>query len=325
MVEQVRPLPYRLLLVDGESTGSFVTRLAARHRQPVAHLLATVGEGRSAADIDPWQSELYLSAAARQRLAVLAGRPLAQLTRALASLRDEHLLPDGSGAAAYKWPWRPHSGFLVRGCALCAARRGVLDPVWLIRPDPWHICVRHGRFHDISRDGRVSFIDLSPGPHVLRAEQRRLHLVKRLGPVGRLLVADAFAVLAHPAVHLPQLGSSRTTPLRLLPIAVSVAYRMARLERLRLDRRLMHDDYRRWHAEAGRDLGWHFRAALETWSMLHSPLQLPPLPLTRAARPPSGPYRKPGRPHRAVPEMASVDKLTCATWDVLALEERPYG
>lgn len=325
MVEQVRPLPYRLPLMDGESTGSFVTRLAARHQQSVSHLLATVGEGRSAAGIEPWQSELYLNAAARQRLAALARRPQAQLTRALASLRDEHLLPDGSGAAAYKWPWRPHSGFLVRGCALCAARHGVLDPVWLIRPDPWHICVRHGRFHDISRDDRVPFIDLSPGPHVLRAELRRLQLVRRLGPVARLLVADAFAVLVHPAVRMPRLGSSRTTPLRLLPIAVNVAYRMARLERLRLDRRLIHNDYRHWCEEARRALGWQLGVALDAWSDRHAPLQLPPLPLTRAARPPSGPYRQPGFPHRAVPEMASVDKLTCATWDVLAREQRPYG
>ncbi|MFF2367815.1 TniQ family protein [Streptomyces sp. NPDC058122] len=326
MVEQVRPLPYRLVLVNGESTGSFVTRLAARHHQPVSHLLATVGEGRSAADIDPWQSELYLNAAARQRLVVLAGRPVAQLTQALASLRDEHLLPDGSDAAAYKWPWRPHSGFLVRGCALCAARRGVLDPVWLIRPDPWHICVRHRRFHDNSLEGGADFIDLSPGPHVLRAELRRLELVKRLGPVGRLLVADAFAVLAHPAMRLPRLGGSRTAPLRLLPSAVDIAWRMARLERLRLDGRLVHDDYRRWRAETGRALGRQLGGVLEQWSELHVPLQLPPLPVTRAVRSPLGPYRQPGFPHRAVPEMASVDKLTCATWDVLAREqERPYG
>lgn len=325
-MERIRPLPYQMPLLDGESTGSFVTRLAARHGQSVSHLLATVGEGRSAADIDPWQSELYLNAAARQRLATLARRPLAQLTRALASLRDEHLLPDGSGAPAYKWPWRPHSGFLVRGCALCTARRGVLDQVWLIRPDPWHICVRHGRFYDISRDGRLPFIDLSPGPHVLRAELRRLQLVRRLGPVGQLLVADAFAVLAHPAVHLPRLGGSRTALLRLLPTAVTVAYRMARLERLRLDGRLIHDDYRRWCEEGRSDLGWQLGMALGAWSERHLPLQLPPLPFTRAARPHSRHYRQPGFPHQpAVPEMAPVDKLTCLSWEILARGPRPYG
>ncbi|WP_406390150.1 TniQ family protein [Streptomyces sp. NBC_00882] len=325
-MEHIRPLPYRMPLVHCESTGSFVTRLAARHGQSVSHLLATVGEGRSAADIDPWQSELYFNAAARQRLATLARRPLAQLTRALASLRDEHLLPDGSGAPAYKWPWRPHSGFLVRGCALCAARRGVLDPVWLIRPDPWHICVQHGRFYDIFGDDRLPFIDLSPGPHVLRAELRRLRLVRRLGPVGRLLVADAFAVLAHPAVHLPRLGGSRTALLRLLPTAVTVAYRMARLERLRLDGRLIHDDYRRWCEEGRSDLGWQLGMALGAWSERHLPLQLPPLPYTRAARPPSRHYRQPGFPHQpAVPEMAPVDKLTCLSWEILARGPRPYG
>ncbi|CAL9615139.1 TniQ family protein [Streptomyces sp. enrichment culture] len=309
-MERIRPLPYRVPLVDGESTGSFVTRLAARHGQPVSHLLATVGEGRSAADVNPWQSELYLNAAARQRLATLARRPLAQLTGALASLRDEHLLPDGS----------------VRGCVLCAARRGVLDPVWLIHPDPWHICVQHGRFYDIFGDDRSPFIDLSPGPHVLRAELRRLQLVRQLGPVGRLLVADAFAVLAHPAVHLTRLGSSRTAPLRLLPTAITVACRMARLERLRLDRRLVHDDYRRWCEEARSDLGRQLGMVLGVWSERHPPLQRSPLPFTRAARLPSRRYRQPGLPHQpAVPEMAPVDKLTCVSWEILAHGPRPYG
>ncbi|MEU3205475.1 TniQ family protein [Streptomyces cyaneofuscatus] len=326
MVERIRPLPYRVPLVDGESTGSFVTRLAARHGQSVSHLLATVGKGRSAADVDPWQSELYFNAAARQRLAEMVGRPLDQLTRALASLREEHLLPVGSGVAAYRWPWRPLSGFLVRGCALCAARRGVLDPVWLIRPDPWHICVQHGRFHDFSPSDRHPFIDLSPGPHVLRAEMRRLQLVRKLGPVGRLLIADAFAVLAHHAMRLPRLGSSRTAPLRLLPIAVAVAYRMARLERLRLEDRLVYDDHRRWREEARRDLTLQFSLALDAWIDQHQPLQPPPLPLTRAARPPSRHYRQPRLPHQpAVPEMAPVDKLTCLPWEMRARGPRPYG
>ncbi|WP_319348454.1 TniQ family protein [Streptomyces microflavus] len=326
MVERARPLPYRVPLVDGESTGSFVTRLAARHGQSVSHLLATVGEGRSAADVDPWQSELYFNAAARQRLAEMIGRPLDHLLRSLPSLREEYLLPVGSGAAAYRWPWRPLGGFLVRGCALCAARRGVLDPVWLIRSDPWHICVQHARFHDFSRSDRLPFIDLSPGPHVLRAELRRLQLVRRLGPVGRLLVADAFAVLAHPAMHLPRLGSSRTAPLRLLPSAVVIAHRMARLERLRLDGRLVHDDYHRWREEARSDLGWQLALALDAWSEQHRPLQLPPLLLTRAVRPPSRRYRQPRLPHQpAVPEMAPVDKLTCLSWEILARSPRPYG
>ncbi|MGW1878804.1 TniQ family protein [Streptomyces sp. NPDC001975] len=305
-------------LVDGESTGSFVTRLAARHGQSVSYLLATVGEGRTAAGVDPWESELYLNAAARQRLALLARRPLAQLTRALASLRDEHLLPDGSGAPAYQWPWRPHSGFLVRGCALCAARRGVLDPVWLIRPDPWHICVRHGRFHDDSRDERASFIDLSPGPHVIQAERLRLRLVGA-GPVGRLLVADAFGVLAKGAVYLPRLGSSRTAPLRLLPIAVRIASRMARLERHRLEHRLRPDEHQRWREQVTRDLGRGLGAALAIWSGLHPPLRGP------RTDPSSRWQQLPSFPHQDVPEMASVDKLTCVPWEVLARDARPYG
>jgi hypothetical protein len=318
VAQQMRPLTYRQPLVDGESTGSFVTRLAARHGQSVTHLLATVGEGHTAPDIDPWESELYVNRSARQRLAEMAGHPLDQLMRALVSLRDEHLLPDGSGAPEYKWPWRPHSGFLVRGCVLCAARHGVLDPVWLIQPDPWHICVRHGRFHDNSREDRLSFIDLSPGPHVIQAERRRLRLVGT-GPVGRLLVADAFGVLAHEAVRLPRLGSSRTTPLRLLPIAVRVATRMARLERHRLEHRLQPDEHQHWCDQVVRDLGSQLGAALAAWSRLHLPLR------GRRADSVRRWQQLPGAPHRDVPEMASVDKLTCVPWEVLARDSRPYG
>ncbi|GHH27140.1 hypothetical protein GCM10018780_81490 [Streptomyces lanatus] len=322
MAQRMRPLTYRQPLVDGESTGSFVTRLAARHGQSVSHLLGTVGEGRSAAGVSPWESELYVNRAARQRLAEMAGRPLDQLMRALVSLRDEHLLPDGSGAPQYQWPWRPHSGFLVRGCALCAARHGVLDPVWLIRPDPWHICVRHGRFYDNSREDRASFIDLAPGPHVIQAERRRLRLVGA-GPVGRLLVADAFGVLAHEvvAMHLPRLGSSRTAPLHLLPVAVRVATRMARLERRRLEHRLRPDEHQHWRDQVVRDLGWRLGMALDEWSRLHPPLQ--------GRRPDLSPrwQQAPGSPHRDVPEMASVDKLTCVPWRVLSSGRlpRPYG
>ncbi|MFF8589696.1 TniQ family protein [Streptomyces althioticus] len=326
-MEAVRSLPYRVPLIDGESTGSYVTRLAARHGESVGHLLATVGEGKTAAEVDPRLSELYLTAAARQRLAALAGRPLAQLTRALASLRDEYLLPGLWDTAQYQWPWRPLSGYLVRGCALCAARRGVFDTVWLIRPDPWHICVRHGRFHDTSRDDRVPFLDLSPGPHVVEAEQRRIHLVRRLGPVGRLLVADAFAVLARPGSFLPRLGTNRTTPLRLLPGAIHIADRMAQLERLRLDSRLVHSDYSRWLKRARDDLGGRVGTALERWSALHKPLQLSPLPQSRAARWPVKDYRQPASPHLGpVPEMAPLHALSCLRWDILARDERrPYG
>lgn len=326
-MEAFRPLPYRVPLIDGESTGSYVTRLAIRHGESVGHLLATVGEGKTAAEVDPRLSELYLNAAARQRLAALAGRSLAQLTRALVSLREEHLLPGRPETAEYQWPWRPLSGYLVRGCALCAARRGVFETVWLIRPDPWHICVRHGRFHDTSRDDRVPFLDLSPGPHVVQAEQRRIQLVKRLGPVGRLLVADAFAVLAHPDSFLPRLGTNRTTPLRLLPTAIHIAHRMAQLERFRLDSRLVHSDYPHWLEKARGDLGWRVGRALEWWSALHKPLQLPPLPRSRVARVPLKDYRRPASPHRSpVSEMAPLHALSCLQWDILARDwRRPYG
>lgn len=193
----VRALPLQVRFFAGESVGSYVTRLAGRNKVSVPYLLQEVGEGRSAALVDPRYTELYVDRAGRERLAALSGRPVGQMVRALPSLRDEHLLPPGGAGPVWRWPWAPHGGYVVRGCALCAARRSIAAPVWMLCPDMWHICVRHGRLTDNSRNDTRPFIDLAPGPHVVRAEQQRRHLVGRFGTVGRIAVADAFGVLAY--------------------------------------------------------------------------------------------------------------------------------
>ncbi|MBT2493432.1 TniQ family protein [Streptomyces sp. ISL-96] len=314
-----RALPLQVRFVPGESTGSYVTRLAARNGLAVGRLLDSIGKGKSKA-VDPRYTELYMNRAGRDRLATLTGLPLERLTTALISTRDEQLLPEGRGGPVWVWPWQPRGGYLVRGCALCAASRGVGGPVWLMQPDQWRICVRHGRFSDNSRDDAVPFVDLSPGPHVVEAERRRLALVRRLGAVGRALVADAFGVLAHEAVGMPRLGSQRTVPLRLLPTVVEVAYAMARLEKRRLERRVTPDDYDAWEIEVGKGMNWSVSRVLTLWSRLHGPLS------AQAASPRSPGVRlAPEAPHAVVGEMASVDEVTCVPWQVLAVGERPYG
>ncbi len=308
---QERSLPLQVRFVPGESTGSYVTRLAARNGLAVNRLLDSVGRGKSKA-VDPRYTELYVDRAGRARLAALTGRPVEDLTRALVSTRDEQLLPDGRSGPVWAWPWQPRGGYLVRGCALCTAGRGIEYPVWLICPDPWHICVRHGRFSDNSRDDRVPFIDLAPGPHVVEAERRRLKLVRRLGPLGRVLMADAFGVLAHPAVNRPRLGSPRTEPLRLLATAVEVAYAMARIERARLEHRVTEDDYVRWRGQVAKELGWKIGHALAAWSQQHP--VLPGEPSVRSH--PRGVRPCPAAPHEQVGETASIDEITCVPWEV---------
>ncbi|MET8646459.1 TniQ family protein [Streptomyces sp. NPDC004675] len=304
----------------GESTGSYVTRLAARNGLSVERLLESVGDGLSAAKVDPRYTELYVDRAGRDQLAALTGRSVADLVRALPSLEDEHLLPSQGGGPVWKWPWEPHGGYLVRGCALCAAGRDINTPIWMMCPDMWHICVRHGRFTDNSRDDRIPFIDLAPGPHVVSAEQQRLQLVHRLGATGRALMADAFGVLAYEAPDRLRLGGRRTAPLGLLPAAVRLASAMASMERRRLEFQLSTADYRRWLEQTRASSGGRFRIALHTWTTRHRLLEgAPAAPAGRRRRLPLN------VPHEEVGSMQSVDEIACVPWPVLGSGEHPYG
>lgn len=316
----IRALPLQVRFFPGESTGSYVTRLAAHNGLGVGQLLDSVGEGLSAPEVDPRYTELYVDRAGRARLAALAGRDVGHLVQALPSLRDELLLPSPGGGPVWQWPWEPRGGYLVRGCILCAAGRGIDTPIWMMCPDTWRICVRHERFTDNSRDDTVPHIDLSPGPHVVHAERRRRQLVRRLGAAGRVVVADAYGVLAHDSTHLPRLGTRRTTPLGLLPSVVRVAYAMASVERRRLEYRLSADDYTRWARQVRDSFGFRTAMLLRTWSGRHRLLTGPPA--ARAAR--RG-HLVPATPHEAVGAMQSVDELACVPWPVLGSVERPYG
>lgn len=315
----LRALPRQVRFLAGESTGSYVTRLAARNGLGVQQLLDSVGQGQSRA-VDPRYTELYVDAAGRERLAALTGRPVAELRRTLIGLRDEQLLPDGGDGPVWKWPWEPRDGYLVRACALCTAARGIEGPVWLMRSDNWHICVRHGRLTDNSRDDSRPFARLDRWPGTVAAEQRRLQLQQRLGPVGRALVADAFAVLAGDE-HLSKLGSRRGVVIHLLPSAMTVALVMARVEHPRLTGRLTPGEYGRWMKDALAELPSRFGFALQTWMKEHRLL-----PGRRGSgERPSGVRSRPAAPHADIPELASVDQLSCLPWDMLGEAERPFG
>lgn len=321
----LRELPLHVRFMPGESTGSYVTRLARRNGLDVQQLLDLIGEGRTKV-VAPHLTELYLSPPAAERLAVLAGRPLTIMQRALASLNPQYLLPVGSDVPIWAWPWTPQDGYLVRGCTLCAARRGVSEPPWLMLPDPWLVCAQHGRWMDASRDQQFPWLPVHIwDPQVVRAERDRQRLVARMGDVGRALFADAMILTARSASTrgwlADRLGERRVAPLLAYPHAVRLARVFARAERRRLANELTREWYDRWAQQARRELGAGTGPWLVEWMSHHD---------LRHVRGPGDPSRRgaaasakarsrrlpPIRPHAAAAPLDSVMQLSCVAGEV---------
>jgi hypothetical protein len=239
-------------------------------------------------------------------------------------LRDEQLLPGDGDTPVWKWPWEPRDGYLVRACGLCAAARGIWEPVWLMRPDTWHICVRHGRLTDNSRDDSRPFDSLDRWPQTVAAEQRRLRLQRRLGPAARALVADGFAIATRygHGIFTPD----RRSVIPLLPLAVQVAVVLARVEQPRLTGQLTRTEYDRWLKDAVAALPSGMERGLGSWleSWLEEHVLLPGRRGSARSRP-VGVRPRLAVPHADIPELASVHQLTCLPWDMMGRVERPYG
>lgn len=228
--------------VPGESTGSFVNRLARANGLQLGELLDRVGLGQTA--VDPQFAEMYVNQAGLEYLAVLAGRPARALQRALPSLAPERILP-GDGPARWHWPWEPTDGYLVRGCDLCAAAQGAREPVWLMCPDNWHVCVRHSRWTDDARGDTAGVVRLDKLPEVIDAHRRRLLRRRRVGAAAEGLFADAHQIAGHwwstapgtPMWHqrATEVGldplEARAAPLVFYPEAVFVAGALVDYER----------------------------------------------------------------------------------------------
>ncbi|MBY8864490.1 TniQ family protein [Streptomyces sennicomposti] len=176
-----------------ESTCSLLWRVAGAQGVGVGFLLDELGEGPDGQQaLQPHLAEVFLSRAAADRLAQLLGVPSARLRWALPHLREPHLLPGEQ--PRWEWPWRPLAHYLVPACGLCAAARGGhWGEVWLVWPDRWRICERHGRFTHV-RQGGPGGVDLARLPESVRAHRGRGRLERRFGPGGAVLVADAFAL-----------------------------------------------------------------------------------------------------------------------------------
>ncbi|MFE2326905.1 hypothetical protein ACFXD5_23780 [Streptomyces sp. NPDC059385] len=176
-----------------ESNCSFLWRVAGVQGVEVGFLLDELGDGPAGQRaLQPHLAEVFLSGAAADRLARMLAVPPVRLRWALPHLREAHLL--SGEQARWEWPWQPPAHYLVPACGLCAAARGGhWGEVWLIWPERWKICDRHGRFTHVRQDGPGG-VDLARLPEAVDAHRRRGRLERRYGPAGAALVADAFAV-----------------------------------------------------------------------------------------------------------------------------------
>ncbi|MEU3862670.1 TniQ family protein [Streptomyces sp. NPDC028722] len=234
----------RLRHLAGESTGSFVNRLAHFHGLDLGSFLDRVGEGRQPVNPRlPQLAEVYVNRTALSHLAVQAGRSRQQLQRALPHLAERFLL-SGDGEGRWAWPFEPYEGHLVRCCDLCALARGAEETAWLVWPDSWRVCLRHLRFTDDSRGEGPEVVRLEGLPEVVRAHRERQRMERRFGAAGAGLFADAFQVVVRWWTRTPdvwcwrQRASAagvevrvlRAAPLVIGPEAMKLAWEMLGFE-----------------------------------------------------------------------------------------------
>lgn len=245
-----QPLPMCVLPLPGESTGSFVNRLAHANGLELWDFLQRVGQGTGSSSGDaarvakhPQCTEMYVNGPGLNYLAMLAGQPAAVLRRALPGLASRHLL-SGEGDAVWKWPWQPSEGYLVRCCSRCVEARGVKEAAWWLLSDSWRVCARHSRWCDDSRTEPLDGLSLTELPEVVEAHLERARLQQQFGRSGEELFADAFQVAAEWWQTMPTVlrwvhrtwacaledRSTRVMPLVIYPEAARLARLMVEFE-----------------------------------------------------------------------------------------------
>ncbi|AYC35870.1 hypothetical protein DWG14_00077 [Streptomyces griseorubiginosus] len=262
--------------VAHESNCSFLWRVAGVQGVEVGFLLAELGDGPPGQQaLRPHLAEVLLSGAAADRLAQMLGVSSARLRWALPHLRAPHLLP--GERARWEWPWEPLAHCLVPACRLCAAvRGGGWGEVWLVWPERWRICERHGRFTHV-RQGGPGGVDLARLPESVGAHRRRGRLERRFGPTAAVLVADAFALAGwwwRRAPHTRR-WAERAARAGLQPEDVETAWLLVYPEVLQVARALL-----RYELQRGALPGGPWAAAeaalVAELSQLASELGLPP-------------------------------------------------
>lgn len=332
-------LPRRPALIAGESTASFLVRLAAMNAMPFSELAGHVGGPRDLSEPDPRAVEVWLGPVARDHLVAVTGRSAQQLVRTLPTLARSKVTPKARRQIQVE-PW-PAGGEALPACALCMAGRALGLPVWRIRSPLWEVCGRHGRWAGPGPDGLE--VDVTALPEVAAAHLRRVRLERAAGGYGRALVADAVQV----AMYWWQcrqmgargiwrhrqeaLGIDRAAlwavPLVVYPEAVTVAEAMAVRERQRAVGRSFAGGPAGWTTgrwvrwvgerlgmEEEMDAGGH--RALEAWLVAHRNT-VPVVERVAAEAPPAGYRSAPLRmmaPHEQIPVSGPLAEASCLPW-----------
>lgn len=329
-----RALPLRVGPVAGESTGSFVNRLAHGNGLSLADFLDRVGQGEASADPErvekyPQCTEMYVNEAGLRFLAVLADRAPGLLQRDLPSLGAGRLLAGGQGEAAeWRWPWEPLAGHLVRYCPPCGDDLGVGEAVWLMSPDSWQVCLRHGSWSDDSRGRGPDFVRLAELPETMTAHRARQELAARWGRAGEELFADAFQVAVYWWTRMPDTvcwvrrawtagldaREMRAAPLVIYPEVAELARAMVDFERAEqrdaADRARWLAGVERLMAEWGVDVA-EGRQALLVWLGRHR------MGVPGASRPADGCRLMLASGHeRIASRTGSVGQRSCLTWQL---------
>lgn len=155
-------LPQRVKPFHGETLASYLKRLADANRLDPKALRRYIAESRLSGPVPV------------NRLATVSGVPAAAFEWAIADL-------DGRSLAStnYYRSIAIHPQLSGPACQLCAAARGITQPVISLKPPEKVICLHHRRW---TGSGSTSIQpSLHQQPDILEAHKRHLRLVRRFG------------------------------------------------------------------------------------------------------------------------------------------------
>lgn len=196
-----RPGPVRLAPLQGETTLSYLDRLADRYRLNVRDLVPALLQGGKGLFKDyRVDGEVYLNAEGRARVAAFCRLPEETFARALPAWAAPVPVSPNSADAAGRFRFGSVVPAAGKGCRLCtAARTGRAKPARLYLQPHTRICPRHQRWmlgtHWVGGAPAGSEqIDLTGLPEILAAHRRHLKLLRQV-PDATLAFEIAHAVV----------------------------------------------------------------------------------------------------------------------------------
>jgi TniQ len=192
----LRPVPRTVAPFPGETTTSYLRRLAVANCCDEKALRVYISG--KAGEIFPFPAD---------RLAAAAGRDVGALRLAIPDLSAGRKRSRGFPNT---YSHRQDDGL---ACRLCAAAKGITEPVRCWKQPENVICLRHQRWIGIGFGAESEQPDLAGHPDILRAHKRHLRLVRRL---GRDAVAMGYAVadeICRKWISTKHLGFERRAPI----------------------------------------------------------------------------------------------------------------